>query len=435
MTPALCLRIARPLLDMADIFRRHAVDFILAYSPSRLQRKAIRAISNCRTSVLGGHIDKCDQCGAERNSYNSCRHRMCPKCGALARDKWLKARQAELLLVHYFHVVFTLPDWINGVALQNQKVVYDILFKSVNKTLCGLGRQRLKARLGYIAVLHTWGSNLLAHPHLHCIIPGGGPSLDGTHWVSTRKNYFMPVKVLSKRFRHLFRTALEKAFDSGQLEFHGKQQHLQDPGQFRKWLWQATTQWVVHAKSPFGGPEQVLKYLGRYTHKSAITNHRITAISETKVTFSWKNYRKNKGKEYRKGQSPDLMNLHPHEFMRRVLLHVLPPRFVRIRYGGFLANPQRSANLALCRQLLQPTPPQPQPAPAVTPEPDKATDGGWPDLLASPKTLPTPAEPDICSACKQGKMVLSTVIPTIGTPPRRRMPPRQRKAPVRIDSS
>lgn len=281
----------------------------------------MRAFEQCRTAALGGHIDRCDRCGHQRVSYNSCRNRHCTKCQAMARAQWLDARQVELLPIHYFHVVFTLPDGIAALALQNQQVVYDILFRAAGQTLISIAAdpRHLGADIGYLAVLHTWGQNLLHHPHVHCVVPGGGLSPGGRRWVRTRKRFFLPVKVLSRRFRHLFLTSLQQAFDNHRLSFFGDLAHFDKPATFLSWIKaQRQHEWVVYSKRPFGSPEQVLKYLARYTHRVAISNQRITNVTDHEVDFTWK--------DYRNGYARRTMTLHPHEFMRRMLMHVLPPR-------------------------------------------------------------------------------------------------------------
>ncbi len=308
----------------------------------------MRAIETCRTAALGGHVDECSQCGFTRISYNSCRNRHCPKCQNTERQQWLQQRQAELLPVEYFHVVFTVPEQIAALALQNQAVIYGLLFRIAAATLTTIARdpRHLGAEIGFFAVLHTWGQNLLHHPHLHCVVPGGGLSPDGQRWIACRPGFFLPVRVLSRLFRRLFLEALTAAFDNRQLQFHGELHYLQDRAAFTAYL-QALlrTEWVVYAKPPFGGPQQVLEYLGRYTHRVAISNERLHALDDTSVTFQWK--------DYRQPAKPKLMRLDATEFIRRFLLHVLPPGFQRIRHFGWLANRNRKAKLALCRKLIQ----------------------------------------------------------------------------------
>ncbi len=305
------------------------------------------AITACRTAVLGGHVEQCDDCGATRIAYNSCRNRHCPKCQGLARARWLADRQAELLPVPYFHVVFTLPAPVGEIAFQNKAAAYAILFRAAAETLATIAAdpQHLGAQLGMTMVLHTWGQTLQHHPHVHCVVTGGGPSLDGTRWVACRPGFFLPVRVLSRLFRRLFLQDLQNAFDTGNLRFFGKLSGLSDPEVFARHLdGFRRINWVVYAKSPFGGPEQVLAYLGRYTHRVAIANSRLISLSDGKVRFTWKDYRAN-GKT-------KVMMLAADEFIRRFLLHTLPDGFHRIRHYGFLANGSRSDNLARCRRLL-----------------------------------------------------------------------------------
>jgi hypothetical protein len=338
-----------PALEVADIFRRHGEAFRQAHSGhlGGVERRIMGAITACRTAVLGGHVEQCDDCGATRIAYNSCRNRHCPKCQGLARARWLADRQAELLPVPYFHVVFTLPAPVGEIAFQNKAAAYAILFRAAAETLATIAAdpQHLGAQLGMTMVLHTWGQTLQHHPHVHCVVTGGGPSLDGTRWAACRPGFFLPVRVLSRLFRRLFLQDLQNAFDTGNLRFFGKLSGLSDPEVFARHLdGFRRINWVVYAKSPFGGPEQVLAYLGRYTHRVAIANSRLISLSDGKVRFTWKDYRAN-GKT-------KVMMLAVDEFIRRFLLHTLPDGFHRIRHYGFLANGSRSDNLARCRRLL-----------------------------------------------------------------------------------
>ena len=336
-------------LGVADIFRHHGPAYTQAHDGhlGRVERRVMSAIQLCRTAALGGHVEGCRSCGVVRVAYNSCRNRHCPKCqGAVARD-WLEARAGDLLPVPYFHVVFTLPTEIASIAFQNKKVVYKILFRTAAETLriIAADPKHLGAEIGLIAVLHSWGQTLSYHPHLHCIVPGGGPSSDGTHWVACRPNFFLPVRVLSRLFRRLFLQALRVAFDTGQLKFFGDGAEVADPQAFTRLLTSAGRQdWVVYAKPPFGGPEQVLAYLSRYTHRVAIANSRLVSMADGKVTFRWR--------DYRHGRRPRAMTLDAGEFIRRFLLHTLPDGFHRIRHFGFLANGQRAARIKACRVLL-----------------------------------------------------------------------------------
>jgi hypothetical protein len=340
-------------LEVADVFRTYESAFLAKWGQilGSRQRKAFEAIRDCRTAALGGHVDRCDECGHLAISYNSCGDRHCPKCQALSRAKWLAERESELLPVSYFHVVFTLPQQIGGLALQNAREVYRILFRAVSETLLTIAAdpKHLGALIGFLAVLHTWGQNLHLHPHLHCVVPGGGISPDGAHWVGCRKSFFLPVRVLSRLFRKKFLSYLSKAFRDGNLRFHGEMADLAKPAAFEALCRQASRiEWVVYAKRPFGGPEQVLKYLARYTHRVAISNRRLLSMDGGRVTFEWK--------DYAGGNQNRTMTLDAVEFIRRFLLHILPGRFVRIRQFGFLSNRVRKEKLALCRAWLNAAP-------------------------------------------------------------------------------
>lgn len=307
----------------------------------------MRDIERCRTAALGGHVEQCDACGHQRVSFNSCRNRHCPKCQSLVRVQWLEDRQAEVLPVEYFHVVFTVPQEIAAIAYQNKAVVYDILFRATAETLRTIAadRKHLGAELGFIAILHTWGQNLMHHPHLHCVVPGGGISPGGEHWVSCKPGFFLPVRVLSRLFRRLFLEQLRRAFDEDALRFFNALAPLQEAGAFARYLAPVgRAEWVVYAKPPFGGPDQVLAYLGRYTHRVAIANSRLLSFDDAEVAFDWK--------DYRHQSKHKVMRLEPDEFVRRFLLHVLPSGFQRIRHYGLLANRYREVKLARCRQLL-----------------------------------------------------------------------------------
>ena len=336
-------------LEMADIIRQYGPAYRTQHtaSLSRGQRCVMSAIEQCRTAALGGHVEQCDACGHQRIAYNSCRNRHCPKCQSLTRAQWLQDRQSELLPVEYFHVVFTVPQEVAAIAYQNKAVVYNILFQATAQTLRTIGAdaKHLGAEIGFIAILHTWGQNLLHHPHVHCVVPGGGISPDGQRWISCRPGFFLPVRVLSRLFRRLFLELLQQAFDAGELHFFNSLEALQERLAFAKYLaCVKKAEWVVYAKAPFGGPQQVLAYLGRYTHRVAISNNRLLELREGAVTFAWKDYRhesKNK-----------TMRLDAQEFIRRFLLHVLPSGFQRIRNYGFLANRYRQVKIELCRKLL-----------------------------------------------------------------------------------
>ena len=316
-------------------------------------------IERCRTAALGGHLEQCDACGHQRIAFNSCRDRHCPKCQSLVRAQWLQERQAELLPVEYFHVVFTVPQQIAAIAYQNKAVVYDILFRATAETLRTIAAdpKHLGAEIGFIAVLHTWGQTLMHHPHLHCVVPGGGVSLDGKRWIACRPGFFLPVRVLSALFRRLFLTQLRQAFDDNELHFFNALAPLQAPHAFAKYLAPvAGADWVVYAKKPFGGPEHVLEYLGRYTHRVAISNNRLLDFADGQVAFQWK--------DCRHESKPKVMRLDAKEFARRFLLHVLPSGLQRIRHYGLLANCHREVKLEYCRQLLAAPPPPPPDQPA-----------------------------------------------------------------------
>jgi hypothetical protein len=336
-------------LEVADIFRQvgpaYRQDHADALSGG--QRRVMRAIERCRTAALGGHVEQCDTCGHQRISFNSCRSRHCPKCQSLVRAQWLEDRQAELLPVEYFHVVFTVPQEIAAIAFQNKAVVYDILFHATAETLRTIGAdpRHLGAEIGFIAILHTWGQNLLHHPHLHCVVPGGGVAPDGQRWIACRPGFFLPVRVLSRLFRRLFLTQLRQAFDAGNLQFFNNLATLQDPDAFARYLAPvAHAEWIVYSKAPFGGPQRVLDYLGRYTHRVAISNNRLIDFADGRVAFAWKDYRHESRRK--------VMRLDAEEFVRRFLLHVLPTGFQRIRYYGLMANRYRDIKLDHCRQLL-----------------------------------------------------------------------------------
>ena len=340
---------SRPPLEVADIIRARGNRFI-ENNRSWLHWKHVKvlhAIASCRTAALGGHRDQCPQCGYQTISYNSCRNRHCPKCQTAARDKWLAARQQELLAVGYFHVVFTLPQELSALALQNKETVYSLLFRASAETLLEVAAdpKHLGAEIGFLSVLHTWGQNLLHHPHVHSVIPAGGLSRDHSGWVHPKPSFFLPVRVLSRVFRGKFIAGLKRLFRSGKLIFAGNLKPLAKRKAFYAFLRPLFRKdWVVYAKQPFGGPDHVLHYLARYTHRVAISNHRLIAFENDQVTFRWKDYaHRNKKRK---------MTVSADEFLRRFLLHVLPRGFVRIRFFGFLANRRRADLLPRCRQLL-----------------------------------------------------------------------------------
>lgn len=348
-------------LEVADIFRRHGEQYRRDHDGrlGRVERRTMSAIELCRTAQLGGHVEGCSSCGAIRVAYNSCRNRHCPKCQGQACRDWLDARESELLPVPYFHVVFTLPAEVAAIAFQNKAAIYTILFKAAAETLRTIAAdpKHLGAEIGHIAVLHSWGQNLHYHPHIHCIVPGGGISPDGTRWISCRSGFFLPVRVLSRLFRRLFLEELRAAYDAGKLSFFGDIAGLTEPAAFIRLLAKVRRlDWVVYAKPPFGGPKQVLSYLGRYTHRVAIANSRLIGMEDDRVAFRWK--------DYRHGGGTKVMSLDAHEFIRRFLLHTLPDRFHRIRHYGFLANGHRAARLDQCRRLLA-KPQQDDPEPEV----------------------------------------------------------------------
>lgn len=379
-------------LELADVFRTHETDFLRAWGAvlSHPHKKALRDIRDCRTPALGGHLEEYD-CGHRIILYNSCRSRYCPKCQAMARAHWLAEREKELLPVPYFHVIFTLPQEIGRLALQNPRQIYSILFRAVSETLLTIAAdpKRLGAAIGFLAVLHTWGQNLHIHPHIHCVVPGGGIAPDGSHWIACRKSFFLYVGALSALFRKKFLIYLREAFRQGKLRFHGELAPLAQLDAFEALCHKAgKIKWVAYAKAPFGGPEQVLKYLARYTHRVAISNSRLVSLENSHVTFQWKDYADH--------SQTKTMTLEAVEFMRRFLQHVLPQGFVRIRQFGFLANRVRKEKLALCRSLLNAQ------SPVTNPSAPAASDAD--------SQSPDP-ESHRCPICKLGRLVLAEVIP------------------------
>jgi hypothetical protein len=339
----------RPPLEVADIVRAAGDTFIERnrHWLRWMHVKVLRAIAQCRTAALGGHLDECTRCRHRAISFNSCRNRHCPKCQAVARERWITARRRELLPTRYLHVVFTLPRRLAPLVLQNKSVLYNLLFRTSAETLLEVARnpRHLGAEIGFFSVLHTWSQKLKIHPHVHCVVPAGGLSLDHTRWIRSRDNYFLPEEVLSELFRGKFVDALKQAFHNGQLNFHGDLKLLAEPKTFAAWLRPLHRQdWVVYLKPPFGGPEYVLRYLGRYTHRVAISNHRLVSFVDGQVTFHWRD-----SADHNK-QKP--LPLPVDEFLSRFLLHLLPEGFVRIRNFGFLANRKRATLLALCFHLL-----------------------------------------------------------------------------------
>jgi Putative transposase/Transposase zinc-binding domain len=367
--------VGRPVLEVADIFRDHGPAWRQANAGhvSLGQLKVMSAIERCRTAALGGHVARCEDCAHTLIAYNSCRNRHCPKCQGAAARQWLSEREAELLPVPYYHVVFTLPAPIADIAYHNKAVIYHLLFRLAAETMLTIAAdpKHLGARIGITAVLHTWGSAMTHHPHVHMIVPGGGIALDGTCWVACRPGFFLPVRVLSRLFRRLFLKALSAAHKAGRLNFFGEHARLANPQVFAAYLAPLrTTEWVVYAKRPFGGPAAVLAYLSRYTHRVAIANSRLIAVDGNAVSFRWKDYRVERHDRYK------VMTLEPGEFIRRFLIHVLPAGFHRIRSYGLFANGARAENIARARKLLR--------APAPQKQPDAAPDRDEPSALGQP---------------------------------------------------
>jgi hypothetical protein len=375
----------RPACEIADIFRRYGPAFGAQYGRllGPLHLLVLKALAACRTAQLGGHVMECDHCGHQKQAYNSCRNRHCPKCQASRRAQWFEDRQRDLLPVEYFHVVFTLPDELGALALQNKVVIYNLLFRAASATLleAAAGWKDLKAKIGFFAILHTWGQKLDLHPHLHCVVPGGGISLDGTRWRSCPRGFLMPVKLLSRLFRGKFLALVKEAHRRGELTCKGRLQPLESHQAFKSWLSPLYEKdWVVYAKPPWNGPQHVLKYLARYTHRVAIANQRLQAIDGGQVTFSYK--------DYRHQHRQRTLTLAATEFIRRFMMHVLPNGFVRIRYYGFLANAHRKEQLRKIRELLN------APQPAITGE---ETDDEQQDPAGS-------AHDQRCPHCKEGWM-------------------------------
>jgi hypothetical protein len=382
-------------LEVADIFRRFGPAYRQEHALPRPHRRVMQAIESCRTAALGGHLYECDQCGAPQILYNSCRNRHCPKCQGLDQERWLEKRREELLPVPYFHSVFTLPAELNDLIWRNQRVLYDLLFTSASETLLEIAAdpQHLGARIGFHALLHTWNQQMSEHPHLHCIVPGGGLSVDRRRWVGSRPDFFLPVRVLAALFRGKFLHRLQALHAAGELQFPGKIRDLASPRVFRELLdGLFAKSWVVYCKPPFGGPRQVLEYLSRYTHRVAISNDRLVRMDEEEVVLRYR--------DRADGDRLREMTLSGEEFVRRFLLHVLPDRFVRIRSYGWLATRNRSRDLALCRKLLGVGTPAPESAPESTPSPEEGE--SWSELL---QRL-TGHDPLLCPECGQGRLVL-----------------------------
>ena len=398
----------RAPLEVADVFRDGEARFLAQYGHtlSREQRQVLRAVIRCRTAQLGGHVvQQCDDCGHQRIQYNSCRNRHCPKCQAMARAVWLEKRESELLPVPYFHVVFTLPHELGPLALQNKRVVYGILFRAAAQTLLEIAAdpKYLGAKIGCLMVLHTWGQNLMHHPHVHAIVTGGGLSADGSRWIhgkqsKRRKPFFAPGKVLSRVFRGKFIDSLKRTFRSGKLGFHGRLKSLGDETAFEQLLNKSVRHdWVVYAKRPFSSPACVLKYLARYTHRVAISNRRLVELRNGQVRFRYK--------DYSDDQQSKVLSLSSSEFIRRFLMHTLPSGFVRIRYYGFLANRYRNERLEKCRDLL-----------GVTSVPTPATQESQTPVETSDRA----PSPNTCPACRRQSLAIIDIVP-----PARPLPPRR----------
>jgi hypothetical protein len=389
--------VERPSLEVAHVLRRYGEAYRAEHdaSLSCSQRRVMQAIETCRTAALGGHLERCDACEHERVAYNSCRNRHCPKCQSLARAEWIEHRQSELLNCQYFHVVFTLPEEIGAIAYQNKAVVYSLLFQATAETLRTIGAdpRHLGADIGFFAILHTWGQNLMHHPHLHCVVPGGGLSRNKQRWIPCRRDFFLPVRVLSRFFRRRFLEMLNSAFKAGELHFSSALAPLQNRDAFQQYLaplWKK--EWVVYAKPPFAGPEQVLDYVGRYTHRVAISNNRLLDMDGGEVRFRWK--------DYANANQQRSMTLTADEFIRRFLLHTLPTGMQRIRYYGFLGNRHRGENLKRCRDLLN--------MPSKTTTPEQSADAR--DYRSRYEEL-TGRSLHQCPACQEGCMRLVQLLP------------------------
>jgi len=380
-----------PLLEVADVVRQHGAAFLARYGTtlSGAQHRALRSIAVCRTAALGGHITQCDQCGHEVQAYNSCRHRSCPKCHGAAQAAWLAAREGEMLDTPYAHVIFTLPHDLGPLALQNPRLLYGLLFRTVAQTLQDIAGdpKHLGAEIGGFAVLHTWSQQLHHHPHLHCVLPAGGLAPDGPQWIPCRPHFFLPVRVLSRRFRRLYLAGLEHTYTQGQLSFMGRCRELAESTRWQRLLaGLRDKEWVVYAKEPIQDPQHVLKYLARYTHRIAISNHRLVTLKDEQVTFRYK--------DYQRGHRLRTLTLDAVEFLRRLMLHVPPHGFHRMRHFGFLANRVRQEQLVQCRALLG-TATQPRPPAAV-------------DLKASDAPGAEPG--GVCPVCQHGRMQLITTV-------------------------
>ena len=390
--------------DLGEIFRRHAEAYRERYGSrtSGEQWRVFDAIAACRTATLGGHVDRCDECGHLEISYNACRNRHCPKCQTMAKAEWLAARTEELLPVGYFHFVFTVPSALYPLALRHRRTLYSILFRTSSRALLTLAADpnHLGVSAGFLSILHTWGQDLRFHPHVHCLVPGGGLSADGERWVASRERFFLPVRVVSRLFRRLFLEELEQAVEKGDVKpIPTEKQNASDAldGVITSCR---NTEWVVYAKPPFGGPETVLDYLGRYTHRVAISNDRILAVGDDTVSFAWRDYKHDNAKR--------VATIAAVDFIRRFLTHVLPPRFQRVRYYGLFANRHRRANLVRCRRALGRRPEVEEPYKPLT----------WRERYE----MVTGEAPDLCPVCRKGRMVRISVV-SPDTPERQRSPP------------
>ncbi len=383
----------KPFLEVAHIFRAFGPAYREAHELPLGHLRAMRAIESCRTAELGGHRDQCDHCGAVRISYNSCRNRHCPKCQCLEKERWLEAREKDLLPTPYFHVVFTLPGELRPLALRTQKVVYSLLFKTASETLIELARdpRHLGAEIGFLAILHTWSQTLIDHPHLHCLVTGGGLSLDGKRWIASRKDFFIPVNVLSVLFRGKFLDGLKREREAGHLRLPGQIHELREPSAFNRLLTNLYQQeWVVYCKPPLKHPEKVIDYLGRYTHRVALSNDRLVNLQGNQVTFRWRDSADNNKIKW--------LTLEAFEFIRRFLLHVLPSQFIKIRYYGILSHRNLKKKLPRCKILLGVSPGE---------EPKEDPKESWQDLL----TRITGIDPRICPYCGKGKMIHKETLP------------------------
>jgi hypothetical protein len=384
--------------EVADVFRAHGPAYRQSHEMSLRHLRAMRAIEICRTAVLGGHVDECDHCGALKISYNSCRNRHCPKCQCLDKERWLEARKTDLLPTRYFHVVFTLPESLRPLALRNQDVIYSILFRAASQTLREVTQdpKHLGAEVGFIAVLHTWSQTLMDHPHLHCIVTGGGLSLDGKRWIRCKRKFFIPVKVLSRVFRGKFLAYLKELREKGRLSFPGHIAPLKEHHAFKSLLTSLYGQeWVVYCKPPFHNVERVIDYLGRYTHRVAISNNRLVTLEGDRLSFRYRDRHDN--------DTIKLMTLEASEFIRRFLLHILPDGFVKIRHYGILSTRNRKSKLARCMALL---------GVHHRDQEQEKHRMPWEDLLEQI----TGVDPRTCPYCGKGKMVLKEVLDPAALP-------------------